>query len=345
MKEFFEAVASCSPNVSSWILQIPEGKGRGEKAIVTNGEYVYLSRPDGVIAEHRDEWSHPAGSGLTRTDGTLLYTEQIGAEKKIVICGAGHVSLPIIKIAKLTGFHVTVIDDREHFVSMAGEAGADEVICGGFENALTSIPGDRSTFFVIVTRGHAHDEACLRAILKKKYAYVGMMGSRRRIDMVRGRLLAEEYPEDAVAGICAPIGLPIQAETPEEIAVSVMGEIIERKQRTRDNVFPKDILNDLLGQGHAEPLPGRKILCTIVSRQGSAPRGVGARMLVTDRNAQIGTIGGGLLEYKVRRKAEEMFAEDDPLPALFHAALTADAASEEGEVCGGQADILLEEIR
>jgi xanthine dehydrogenase accessory factor len=127
----------------------------------------------------------------------------------------------------LLDFRVVVIDDRPTFARKERFPTAHQVIAGGFEKSLQNFPIDGNTYIVIITRGHRHDLECLRQVLDSPAAYIGMIGSRRR---VRGvfRLLEEEgYSLEKIARLHAPIGLDIGAQTPAEIALAIMGEIIK----------------------------------------------------------------------------------------------------------------------
>ena len=132
-------------------------------------------------------------------------------------------------MGKMLGFHVTVVEDRPKFADDARRAEADQVYCEPFEDGLAKIKGDTDTWFVIVTRGHRYDTDCLRTILGKPRAYVGMMGSKRRTAIVKDQLEAEGFERDVLETVHTPIGRKIAAETPEEIAVSIMAEIIQIK--------------------------------------------------------------------------------------------------------------------
>lgn len=103
----------------------------------------------------------------------------------MVVCGAGHISIPIIRIGKMLGFHVTVIDDRLSFANTARKEGADTVICKPFGEALEEINGSTGHYFIIVTRGHRYDQDCLSQIIGKKNAYIGMIGSKVRVKLVK----------------------------------------------------------------------------------------------------------------------------------------------------------------
>ena len=341
MTAYYELIEQADSNRQYRSATVVGGDNTGEKILLENGTVIFSS--GSFLQEHTKEIMQADNSSLAVIDGRSVYIEIAGSENRMVICGAGHVAMPIIKIAKLVGFHVTVIDDRKEFTDKALAAGADDVITGEFEAALDTIEGNEHTFFVVVTRGHSYDTNCLRSILKKDYAYLGAMGSSRRIAIVKQDLINEGFPEEQINAIYSPIGLKIKSDTPEEIAVSILAEIIMVKNSHKDIIFPRPVLDRILGSHHQEKMAGRRILCTIVEKQGAAPREVGSRMLYSDQGEQTGTIGGGLMEHLVKKKADEMFAQGVHY-SLSHFSLSADAASKEGEVCGGDIDVFLEEV-
>jgi xanthine dehydrogenase accessory factor len=156
-----------------------------------------------------------------------LFVEPILAEPVLYIFGGGHVSAQIIPLAKRVGFKVEVIDDRPEFADPAKFPDAVRVHQLPFEGVLGKIPVDDSSFLVIVTRGHIHDKTVLEQCLRTKARYIGMIGSRRKKAMIYERLLEEGFTKSDLERVHAPIGLDIGAETPEEIAVSIVAELIQ----------------------------------------------------------------------------------------------------------------------
>lgn len=256
--------------------------------------------------------------------------------------------MPIIHMGRMLGLVVTVIEDRPKFADNARAAGADRVICEPFASGLSQISGDSDTWFVIVTRGHRYDSECLAAILKKHYAYVGMMGSRRRTAMVRERMRELGISEEEIRRLHAPIGLAIGAETPEEIAVSIFAQIIQIKnEKEQTEGYPEELLEAIqesYDSGHDRNGSGRRaVLATIISRQGSAPRGVGTKMLIREDGTALGTIGGGCAESRVMQKALQMLRlPESPRFLVTGVDMTAQEAEEEGMVCGGRIQVMLE---
>lgn len=156
-----------------------------------------------------------------------IFLDPVSTPNQIVICGGGHIALPLVSIAKLLNFRVTLIDDRVSFANKQRFPLADEIICGDFAQVIPALPFNTNTYVVIVTRGHRHDKTCLEEVLKKPApAYIGMIGSRKKVAAVKQYLQQSEFSKDVLDSVHAPIGLDIGAETPEEIAVSIMAEII-----------------------------------------------------------------------------------------------------------------------
>ena len=118
MKEFYEAIDNCNPNANNRTFTVIRGEGYGEKAVLSGDRFVWLSDGRGFLAACRKELSAFQETGVFELAGASVYAELIGTEKEVVICGAGHVSMPVIRIAKMIGCRVTVIDDRPVF---AGE--------------------------------------------------------------------------------------------------------------------------------------------------------------------------------------------------------------------------------
>ena len=169
-------------------------------------------------------------------------------------------------------------------------------------------------------------------------AYTGMIGSRRRVGIVKNDLAEEGISREVLDSVYTPIGMDIGAETPEEIAVAIMAEIIEVKNRKKRNFgFPKDVMKALLSD-ERDPY----VMATIISRKGSAPRGLGTKMLIAADGGIIGTIGGGCVEGSVIQKGRRMLLNREHKPVVMDVDMTGDAAEDEGMVCGGKVQVLLE---
>jgi xanthine dehydrogenase accessory factor len=146
---------------------------------------------------------------------------------RLVIAGAGHIARPLCEMAALCGYQVIVVDDRDVYARADLFPSAHEVVCADFTETFKSMRWDHSTSAVLVTRGHKHDEDCLRAIAGQPMGYLGMIGSKRRVRAVKDSLMSEGLNTDWLDSLYAPIGLDIGAQTPEEIAVCILAEMIQ----------------------------------------------------------------------------------------------------------------------
>lgn len=162
------------------------------------------------------------------TDARILF-ERIEPEPRIVICGAGHVGASLAKLATLLGYHATLIDDRAEFVTREHFPDARiELIAAAdwFEAVRAAVRDGRGVSVAVLTRGHSEDEACMRAVMVTGADYVGLIGSKRRTNIVLGRLRERGVDERLIETVRAPVGLDIGAVTPEEVALAIMAEIV-----------------------------------------------------------------------------------------------------------------------
>ena len=158
-------------------------------------------------------------------DGVRIFAEPLVAPTVLHLVGAGHVALATAKVAAFAGFEVVVMDDRAEFASVERYPEAREVrVLDGFDGCLAGLGPD--DYVVIVTRGHLHDRDVLAQALRTEAGYVGMIGSRGKRDAVYRSLLESGYAQTELDRVFCPIGLAIGADTPEEIAVSIVGEMI-----------------------------------------------------------------------------------------------------------------------
>jgi xanthine dehydrogenase accessory factor len=159
-----------------------------------------------------------------------MFIEVLVAPPTLFIAGAGHIALPLARMGAMLGFRVVVLDDRPTFANEERFPEADEVIAAPFGETLASYPLDGQTYVVLMTRGHAHDLECLTEVIDKPVAYLGMIGSQRRVKGVLGLIREKGHAEELLARVHAPIGLDIGALTPEEIALSVMAEVVKARR-------------------------------------------------------------------------------------------------------------------
>jgi xanthine dehydrogenase accessory factor len=175
--------------------------------------------------------THLEPSGAPR-----VFLDPITGAQRLIIVGAGHIAQPLAQLGSMLGFHVTVIDDRAAFANRERFPNADQIIVRPFAAAIEALELDRHCFLLSVTRGHAFDEEVLRTALKRRNgAFIGMIGSRRRVRATLERIAEDGVPASELAEVHAPLGVDLGAETPAEIAVSIIGEIIrERRAGVRD---------------------------------------------------------------------------------------------------------------
>ena len=342
MPGFFESIAFRGPDrqmLAAWVFA---GAAAGARALfVREGDhYEQVCREEAFPEDCAAEILKLSGEpeGILEQGDTRVFVEQINMGRKLVICGAGHVALFVIRIGVMLGFEVTVIEDREEFAARAAEAGARHVICKPFTEALDEMKGDPATAFVIMTREHVHDISCLRRVLEKEYAYAGLMGSRSRTGRIRDQLLVEGYDPQKVGQVHMPIGLRIGARTPEEIAVSVTAELIQAmNEADTGEGFPAGMAEELAAltdlSGAERPAA---VLSMIVEKTGEAPRRPGTKMLVRKDGSFLGTVGGGYAEAMILKAAREMLREGNRESRLVRIVMQKGTM-----MCGGEITVFL----
>ncbi len=218
-----------------------EGNDRvepGAKCLIRDGKITAETVGDARVVQAilqesgthlRDEKSKLVSLDIPDAGGRLqIFFEVMPAPPKLIVVGAGHIAVPLAKIAKVVDFHVTVIDDRLLYANRERFPDADEVLVGDMAQMLKEMTITPSCYIVLITRGHKYDEPCLREIIHSQAKYIGMIGSRRRIKACFQRFRDEEkIAEEMIERVYAPIGLDIATETPAEIALSILGEVIK----------------------------------------------------------------------------------------------------------------------
>ena len=159
------------------------------------------------------------------------FVEYYKPEERLIILGGGHVSWPLALFGAECGFAVTVVDDRPSFANSERFPKARQILCESFERCFDKLHITSNDYVAVVTRGHRYDMYCLRALLSgTEPAYMGMMGSKRRVAGVRELLISEGYRKEAIDRIHMPIGLSIGALSPAEIAVSILSEMVQNRR-------------------------------------------------------------------------------------------------------------------
>jgi len=197
-----------------------------------------LIREDGTVTgDHVDRQAVDRCVGLANLCQRELtedaFAEPVRITVPLYIFGAGHVSQHLSKIAKAAGFSVTVIDDRKEFANIERFSEADAVVTGQFRDVFSSLDFTGNEYVAIVTRSQEQDALVLEEVLKRDARYVGLMGSARKIAIIMGSLHEKGIGPEATGRVHAPIGIDIEAETPQEVAVSIVAELIRVKNAKR----------------------------------------------------------------------------------------------------------------
>ena len=224
--------------VLATVIEVSGGDGvePGAKCLVREGrvvaETVHNQRVvEALVQESRsrlqDQASKLVSLELPQSGGKLeVFFEVMLSPSKLIVVGAGHIAVPLAKMAKILDFHVTVIDDRLLYANRERFPEADEVVVGDMAQMLKQMTLNPSCYVVLITRGHMYDEPCLREIIHSEARYIGMIGSRRRVKACFQRFRDEEnITEELIQRVYAPIGLDIATETPAEIALSILAEV------------------------------------------------------------------------------------------------------------------------
>ena len=169
----------------------------------------------------------------TKEGDVDVFFEVLSRPPRLVVVGAGHIAAPLARIAKLLEYHVTVLDDRPEYANRERFPDADDILVGPYRETLARVALDSDTYIVLVTRGHVHDQACLEEVLDLPVAYIGMIGSKRRVRTVMRHAKENGYDLAKLRRVHAPIGLDIGAHTPTEIAIAIMAEIINVRRSGR----------------------------------------------------------------------------------------------------------------
>ena len=215
--------------------------GQGDSVTVERGFLEAGGPPDGRPGQESGDAGPLAAAGpevrasvlqdgrprLVKGGGRLIFLEPVLPLPRLIIAGAGHVGRAVARLGDLLDFSVTVVDDRPEFANAGNIPEADEIVVGGIGEALRRIEDSPGNYFVIATRGHQKDSEALRAVVRRPAAYVGMIGSKTKIELMHCEFLESGWATAEEWGrVRAPIGLDIGSRTVEEIAVSIAAELV-----------------------------------------------------------------------------------------------------------------------
>lgn len=341
MKELYQIIKRRENNYNLFLATVTKGEFAKEKVLLGDSKLIWKSSNCDFLNSLTQEMSNHTITELFTYCDNEVFIEKIGAIKTLVICGAGHVALSVVKLAKMIGFYVIVIDDREEFTISAKKAGADKVICDSFENALNNIKSSNDTYYVVVTRGHDFDKQCVEMALNKPNAYIGMMGSKSKVTTIKKKLVSEGYDKEKIDEIKAPIGLDIGAEGPEEIAIAIISQIIEIKNINKSvSFYSEEILNSLISKEDNQ----RQVLATIIHKTGSTPRKVGTKILINSDGTFVGTIGGGKAESFVIEESLKLMSQENEKYKTLKINMCSNGEDGQDMICGGNIKVFLEVI-
>lgn len=190
-------------------------------------EAIKARKPLTVKYDLNDDFAEEAG--LVCGGQMDVFIEPVEPAPDVYVFGAGHVGCSLVRMSHEAGFRVHVIDDREKFASAERFPDGVDVIVDEIPAWIAAHPLPATAYAVIVTRGHRHDLDALRALVARPMRYVGLIGSRAKVKRIFDALVEEQTPSAALARVHAPIGLDIGAVTPQEIAVSILAELIAVK--------------------------------------------------------------------------------------------------------------------
>jgi xanthine dehydrogenase accessory factor len=192
-------------------------------------QHAKMAMQDGCPRTVPFQLTEKAG-GLVCGGNLLVYIEPALADPRLVILGAGHVGKALATLARFSGFTVIVTDDRPEYANKDTIPDAHELVVLDFPAVFSRVRVDQETFLVIATRGHNHDLDAVKAALRTNAGYIGLLGSRRKKGILMNALRGAGFSPDDITRVVVPVGLPIGSVTPEEIAVSIMAQIIQHRR-------------------------------------------------------------------------------------------------------------------
>ena len=223
------------------------GGGKVEQMVM---QKILTAQPQSAVCWHfdlgekgvaKDKKIRGEKTGMVCGGGLEVLVEPLFSGHALYIIGAGHCGQALSELASKCDFAVTVIDDRAEFVTEAYHPYAAKLICTPYANTAQHIKFGAETYIVIMTHAHSHDEVVLRQVVDKEYRYLGVIGSKNKAQTVFEHLLRDGYEEKMLRRVFSPIGLRIGSQTPYEIAVSIMAQILAVRNDISDIAFKAKI--------------------------------------------------------------------------------------------------------
>ena len=293
-----------------------------------------------------DKLSRGETPELTRTVDGQSYTRIFLPDSRLILLGGGHIAQPLCAMSSMLDFAVTVVDDRISFANSERFPEAAQVVCDSFASAISRLNIQATDYVCVITRGHRWDGECLREILSGTLpSYLGMIGSKRRVEGLLNVLSEEGFSAALLDRIHAPIGLQINAQTPAEIAVSICAELVAHRRkyvRKDQNISLTQTNTDYAMlrflAGNTQP----KACALVLSSTGSTPVKSGAMMGIDYLGNGHGTVGGGCSEAAIMVRARKIMGTGKS--CVVEIDMTNEVAESEGMVCGGTMRVLLEDV-
>jgi xanthine dehydrogenase accessory factor len=217
------------------------GGGKLEGEIIKSARECLETGENRLLKFHLQD--DEKGIGMQCGGDVQVFVKVFQARQQLVLAGGGHISLSLYRLGLMMGFRITVVEDREEFANRERFPEADNLLVGDMGKLLEELPLGAGSYVVIVSRGHQMDELALRAVLNRPIPYVGMIGSRTKIANTIKSLRDTGVDEETIQNIYMPVGLDLGGQKPEEIAVSIMAEILAVKYGTTP--------------GHLKMMPGK----------------------------------------------------------------------------------------
>ncbi len=231
--EVIAAYGGGAPVAVASLMKVPNGSDLivGSKLLIrenssTEGSLGHEKLDASAIAEARKLLAMGKNDYISTKSGAEYFIEAYTTPPTLVLAGGGHVSKAISNIAATLGFRIFVIDDREEFSNLDRFPEAEKTIVSDYGSGFEKLPIGTNSFIVIATRGHRYDTSATASAIRTQASYVGLLGSKRKTILIFEELFAQGFTMAQVQNVRSPIGLDISARTPEEIALSIMAEII-----------------------------------------------------------------------------------------------------------------------
>lgn len=207
------------------------GGGITEAKVIEEVKQALKEGKGKILTYHLTKEQAALDEGAICGGDMKVFIDILQPKEEMLIFGAGHIAVWVSRLAKMVGFKVTIIDDRKEFANQDRFPEADEIITEDTEKSLTHLNITPSSYIIVLTRGHLKDEEVLASVVKSNAAYIGMIGSRKKNTTVFQHLEEQGISARELKKVHAPIGIDIKAQTPEEIAVSIIAEIIQVRRK------------------------------------------------------------------------------------------------------------------